>query len=111
MRVIRAFARQIAAKFEPDKSILFGSYAYGTPHEDSDVDIFVVLPARNQIDQAVRIAVACEANFPLDIFVRAPANLKWRLKDGDWFLREIVSRGKVLLEGAKENGVNQAPKS
>lgn len=48
MRVIRRYTRAIAAEFSPDKIILFGSYAYGTPHEDSDVDILVVMPARNQ---------------------------------------------------------------
>jgi hypothetical protein len=55
LRIIRRFARQVAERFQPDKIILFGSYAYGTPHADSDVDILVVMPARNQIDQAVRI--------------------------------------------------------
>jgi predicted nucleotidyltransferase len=45
MRVIRLYAREVAEKFHPDKIILFGSYAYGTPHDDSDVDILVVMPA------------------------------------------------------------------
>src|SRR5262245_5321710 len=40
--VIRRFARQVAERFRPDKVILFGSYAYGTPHADSDVDILVI---------------------------------------------------------------------
>jgi hypothetical protein len=39
MHVIRRFARQVAERFEPEKIILFGSYAYGRPHADSDVDI------------------------------------------------------------------------
>jgi predicted nucleotidyltransferase len=64
MRVIRRFARQVAERFHPEKIILFGSYAYGTPHEDSDVDILVVMPARKQIDQAVRIDRAIEPPFP-----------------------------------------------
>jgi len=98
MRVIRAFARQVGERFQPDKIILFGSYAYGTPHEDSDVDVLVIMPARNQIDQSVKIALACEACFPLDIIVRTPKNMQWRLEEGDSFLREIVSRGKVLYE-------------
>jgi predicted nucleotidyltransferase len=55
MRLIRRYARAIADEFKPDKIILFGSHAYGTPHEDSDVDLLVVMPARNQHDQAVRI--------------------------------------------------------
>src|ERR1700751_6002184 len=55
MRVIRQFARQVAERFDPDKIILFGSYAYGTPHEDSDVDLLVVMPTRDRHAQAVRI--------------------------------------------------------
>jgi predicted nucleotidyltransferase len=55
LRVIRRYARSIAEEFHPDKIILFGSHAYGTPHEDSDMDLLVVMPARNQHDQAVRI--------------------------------------------------------
>jgi hypothetical protein len=52
---IRRFARQVAEQFQPEKIILFGSYAYGTPHADSDVDILVVMPTRNQLDQAEEI--------------------------------------------------------
>jgi predicted nucleotidyltransferase len=98
MRVIRRFARQVAERFEPDKIILFGSYAYGTPHAASDVDMLVIMPARNEMDQAVRICLTVERNFPLDLLVRTPQNMKWRLEEGDWFLREIVSRGKILYE-------------
>src|SRR3954454_13250310 len=100
MRVIRRFARQVAEKFQPDKIILFGSYAYGTPHEDSDVDILVIMPARNQLDMAVRISLTIDPPFPLDIIVRTPKNMKWRLEEGDSFLREVVSKGKVLYEKA-----------
>ena len=103
MREIRRFARQVAERFQPEKIILFGSYAYGTPHADSDVDILVVMPARNQLDQAVRICLGVERNFSLDLIVRTPKNLEWRLKEGDWFLREIVSRGKLLYEKADAN--------
>jgi predicted nucleotidyltransferase len=96
MRVIRRFARLVADRFQPEKIILFGSYAYGTPHADSDVDILVIMPARNQLDQAVKISLEVEAPFPLDIIVRTPRKLAWRLKEGDWFLREIMAQGKVL---------------
>jgi predicted nucleotidyltransferase len=98
LRVIRQFARQVAERFQPEKIILFGSYARGTPHADSDVDILVIMPARNQLDQAVKIELACDPPFPLDIIVRTPHNMQWRLAEGDSFLREIVSKGKVLYE-------------
>jgi predicted nucleotidyltransferase len=98
MRVIRRFARQVAERFDPDKIILFGSYAYGTPHDDSDVDILVIMPARNQLDQAVKIELVCDPPFPLDIIVRTPHNMQWRLAEGESFLKEITTRGKVLYE-------------
>src|SRR5260370_21407233 len=100
MRLIRRFARQVAERFGPEKIILFGSYAYGTPHADSDVDILVVMPARNELDQSVRISLAIEAPFPLDLIVRTPKKLAWRLKERDWFLREGVSQGKGLYAQA-----------
>src|SRR5437867_8423741 len=100
MSVIRCFARRVAEQFQPNKIILFGSHAYGRPHADSDVDILVVMPARNEIDQSIRIRWAVPAPFPMDLLVRTPRNLQWRLEEGDWFLREVVSRGKVLYEKA-----------
>lgn len=56
MRVIRQFAQQVAERCQPEKIILFGSHAYGEPHADSDVDILVVMPTRNELDQAARSA-------------------------------------------------------
>jgi predicted nucleotidyltransferase len=100
LSAIKRFARQIAAKFHPDKIILFGSYAYGTPHEESDVDLLVIMPCRNELDQALRIDLALERPFSLDLIVRTPYHLKQGLKEGDcdWFLREITEKGKVLYE-------------
>src|SRR6202795_2676038 len=93
MRVIRRYARAIADEFQPDKIILFGSYAYGTPHADSDVDLLVVMPAPNQHTQAVRIRWRLAAPFPMDLLVRTPKQMMQRLKDGESFLTEIVSKG------------------
>jgi predicted nucleotidyltransferase len=95
---IRQFAREVAERFQPEKIILFGSHAYGKPHADSDVDILVVMPCRNELDQAYKIRLAIEAPFPLDIKVRTPHNMQWRLAEGDWFLKEVVAKGKVLYE-------------
>jgi predicted nucleotidyltransferase len=110
MRVIRRFVRQVAERFQPDKIVLFGSYAYGTPHADSDVDVLVVMPARNQLDMSAKISITIDPPFPLDIVVRTPKSMKWRLEEGDSFLREIVSRGKVLYEKA-DGGVGEEGRS
>src|SRR4051794_23977821 len=95
MRVIRRFARAVAEKFRPDKIILFGSHAYGVPNEDSDVDLLVIMPARNQLDMAFKIRTEVDAPFPMDLIVRTPKNLGWRLEEKESFHTEIVTRGKV----------------
>jgi predicted nucleotidyltransferase len=113
MRVIRRYARAIAEEFHPEKIILFGSYAYGTPHEDSDVDLLVVMPCRNQLDQGFKIRYQLTAPFPMDLIVRKPKEMKWRLEEGESFTTEIVSKGKVLYEGGHggvgEKGRGRSP--
>lgn len=98
MRVIRRYARAIAERFEPDKIVLFGSYAYGTPTAESDVDLLVIMPCRNELDQAVKIDCALDAQFPMDLIVRKPEDIAWRLAEGESFHTEILTRGKVLYE-------------
>src|SRR4051794_24737649 len=96
LRVIRRFAREVAEQFRPEKIILFGSHAYGTPHADSDVDILVVMPCRNQHDQAARIRRDVPTPFDIDLIVRTPTDMQQRLADGDLFHTKIVTRGKTL---------------
>jgi len=98
---INALARQIARQFSPHKIILFGSYAYGTPTEDSDVDLLVILPFQGRNPQkATEIWMATKPKFPIDIMVRKPAEIKKRIEMGDFFMREITEKGKVLYEAA-----------
>ena len=98
LAAIRRFARLIAETFQPDKIILFGSYAYGKPHEESDVDLLVIMRTKNAIDQSIRISLAFEQLFSLDLIVRTPWQIERGLKDDNWFLHEIVEKGKVLYE-------------
>src|SRR5437588_6704226 len=95
---IRRFARLIAERFQPDMIILFGSYAYGKPHEESDVDLLVIMRTKNAIDQSIRISMAFKRLFSFDLIVRTPWQIERGLKDDDWFLREIMEKGKVLYE-------------
>ena len=107
MSAIRRIARQIGERFDPVKIILFGSYACGQPHRESDVDLLVVIPAANEINQAIRLTPASEPPFSLDLIVRTPENLRRALEEEDWFLSEVVSKGKVLYE--KTDGAMGAP--
>lgn len=50
---IQAVVQRIVAGYAPDRIILFGSYAYGTPTEDSDLDLLVLKAddARRKIER------------------------------------------------------------
>jgi predicted nucleotidyltransferase len=98
LSAIRRFARRLGERFHPDRIILFGSYAYGQPHAGSDVDLLVVMPAASEVNQSIRMTLAFQPPFPLDLIVRTPAKLKRRLAEGDRFLEQIVTQGKVVYE-------------
>lgn len=98
MPAIRRMVRQIVKRFQPESIILFGSHAYGKPDPESDVDILVVMPAGNEINQAIRIRMSVEHPFPLDLIVRTPETLRRRLQLHDDFLCDVMKRGKVLYE-------------
>jgi predicted nucleotidyltransferase len=98
MSAIRRYARQVAAEFDPDKIVLFGSYACGQPHESSDVDLLVVMPAYDETNQAIRIINILEAPFSLDLIVRSPETIERDWREGDWFLSEVMAKGKTIYE-------------
>jgi uncharacterized protein len=97
---IEAFSQQIVEKFEPERIILFGSYAYGQPTEDSDVDLLVILPFEEMpVQKAIAIRQQARAPFPLDLMARTAEQVQQRLEMGDFFIRDIMEKGHVLYEG------------
>ena len=93
--------RQIAEKFKPNKIILFGSYAYGKPTPVSDVDLLVVMDSpikESSLSKTIRRSI--NYHFGLDLVVKTPISLASRIEMGDFFLMEIMKKGKVLYERA-----------
>lgn len=101
MKKITELTERIAREFHPERIILFGSYAYGNPTRDSDVDILVVLPFEGKAARkAIEIRNRINAGLPLDLLVRTPEHLSERLSQDDWFMREIVENGRTLYEAS-----------
>ncbi len=92
--------QRIVDVLQPEKVVLFGSYAYGTPTPDSDVDLLVVMEtSAPSVERYVAVSRLLRPRpFPVDIIVKTPAELQDALDSGDFFMREIVSRGMVLYE-------------
>ena len=100
-RAIQRYCDAVAAAFKPRKIILFGSYAYGTPDEDSDVDDMVVMPrSRYRRDLDFHIRTRVPADFPVDVLVEPDDKLQRRIEDKECFILDITSKGKIMYEGS-----------
>ena len=82
-REIQDFVNDVVRRFRPSAVILFGSYAYGKPTKDSDVDLMVVMPHRGSgARMATKIRLACPRAFPMDLIVRSPSEVRRRIRFG-----------------------------
>ena len=96
---IKNLCRQIVENFHPQKIILFGSHAYGKPNADSDVDLLVVMPFEcRSVEQAIKIRQNIYLEVPLDLMARTPSQIEERIGLGDFFIKDIIERGKILYE-------------
>ena len=104
---IQALSEQIAEKFQPERIILFGSYAGGQPTEDSDVDMLIILPfEESPVDKAIAIRQQVRPLFSLDLMVGTPQQIQQRLEMGDFFIQNILQNGCTLYE-ANHAGVDR----
>lgn len=90
----------IVERYQPEKIILFGSYAYGTPRRDSDVDLLIVKDTdADPHDRAIEVQRAfdeAQDGLSFTILVRTPRELQQRLDWHDPFIAKIVQKGLVL---------------
>jgi len=98
------YLQVLVSKFRPEKIVLFGSYAYGRPTPDSDVDLLVVKPlqgsaraAATAIRKAFQPLRREGVNLPFDIVVRDAKDLDARLARGAMFHTDITNRGITLV--------------
>jgi len=92
-------SERIAKEFDPERIILFGSYAYGTPKEYSDVDLLILMDfAGSAFHKSLEIANRVEPPFYVDVVVRSPEDAARRYREGDPLIQDAFDHGKVLYE-------------
>lgn len=98
--VIQDIVDKLLAGYTPQKVILFGSYAYGSPRPDSDIDLLIIKETGERfIDRWVtvrRLLSDPGRIVPLETLVLTPQEVSNRLAVGDQFLAEILEKGEVL---------------
>ena len=90
-------------KYKPEKIILFGSHAWGEPRKDSDIDLLIIKKTKEshykRIPEARKYLHGINQAF--DILIMRPDEVEKRLKLGDFFIEEIIQKGKVLYATKK----------
>lgn len=99
-KLILEIATKIKENYSPEKIILFGSYAYGSPEKESDIDLLIIKETQDRvIDRMVQIYKIVDLRkIDLSPFVVTPQELKQRIELGDHFFKEILLKGEVLYE-------------
>ncbi|MCX6272954.1 MAG: nucleotidyltransferase domain-containing protein [Bacteroidetes bacterium] len=99
---ISEIVNKIASGYNPDKIILFGSYATGNPNEDSDLDLFVIkdsdLPRPQRTMQVRKMLYG--SMIPIDLIVFTPKEIDESRNNKFSFVYEILTTGKTLYERA-----------
>ena len=98
--VIQDILEKLVASYAPQKVILFGSYAYGEPDEDSDIDLLIVKDTdKRPIERWMEVKrLLRDRNRRISVspLVYTPKELEERLAIKDFFIQEVLEKGKVL---------------
>ncbi|MFN8453771.1 MAG: nucleotidyltransferase domain-containing protein [Anaerolineae bacterium] len=99
-QLLETIVQRIVANLQPQKIILFGSYGYGSPTPDSDVDLLVITETQERpTERYLTVSRLIRPRpFPLDILVKTPLEINDALTKGDFFISEIMTRGRILYE-------------
>lgn len=98
--VLPTVVERLVHALHPEKIILFGSYAYGMPTPDSDVDLLVIMDTNGTQTERYMVVsrLIYPRPFPVDILVKRPDEIQHALESGDFFIEEIVTKGQTLYE-------------
>jgi len=101
LQVILSVCAQIVRHCRPQKVILFGSYASGSPSKDSDIDLLVIMPFEGSpYQKAGEVRSNIDHRFPMDLIVYTPEYVQKRIALDDGFMRDILEKGRVLYDAA-----------
>ncbi len=97
--VLQAMVEKPSVEYKPRQVILFGSYAYGVPGPDSDVDLLIIKDTSERFIErwmsVRRVLSDPKRTLPLKTLVLTPEEVAGRLRAGDQFLKEILEKGEV----------------
>lgn len=102
--ILREMVRRIVEAVDPEKIILFGSHAYGQPHEASDLDLLVIMPSdKSRWQRSIPIYNALRGFLiPKDVVVYTPEEVAEWSEVPQAFITTAFHKGIVLYEKKKK---------
>ena len=100
--IISKIAEKIRAEYKPQKIILFGSYAYGEPDEDSDIDLLIIKDTnKSSMDRWMEVRkILRDFNniipIPISLLIYTEKELEERREIKDFFIQEVSKKDEVL---------------
>lgn len=97
---VRNIAEQLIREYKPQKVILFGSLAKGSPGAGTDIDLFIIkedIPNLG-VDRIRELERLIKYRLATDFIIYKPDEVEQRLKMGDPFIKGIFKEGKVIYE-------------
>jgi len=96
---IKKVSDNISKKYKPEKIILFGSFAWGRPTRDSDVDLLIIKNTKKGfLKRQIEVGRIIDGELATDVLIKTPLELKERLDLGDFFYKKIIEKGNYLYE-------------
>ena len=102
---LREVTDRIVHGYNPDKIVLFGSWARGTAHEGSDLDLLIIKsdgeqPRRKRAVEVLKLLWSRQADITVQPIVLTPGEWQRYLREGHSFYTEIQEEGVVVYERA-----------
>jgi uncharacterized protein len=107
--LIDKIVKNLVNGLHPEQIILFGSYAYGEPNEDSDLDLLIVVKesdeaSHRRAQKAYRSLRPMCLTMPVDLIVITQAEVEEKRTVPSSFVSRAVHYGKVLYDRNQDKG-------
>lgn len=96
---LKRISQTIITHYKPERIILFGSFAYGEPNASSDIDLLIIKRTRkNRLERTKEILLLVDNQIPFEPIVLTPKEVKQRIKEGDYFIEDVLAKGTLVYE-------------
>lgn len=90
---------KLLKRYNPEKVILFGSYARGCSDQFSDIDLIIIKKTRKRfLDRIKDVLMIIKPSYAIDILVYTPQEFKKMISQRNPFLEYVLKEGKVIYE-------------